>query len=112
MLLNHETPYACDTESYSSISEIILDRSKFMEAIGTMVETGGRSTGGTKFVKHVGLAYDAFRTKSGRRVDSFGDNDFVYFCSGHLHPPEEFGPGRGFVDGVYIFGEEEEADNG
>ncbi len=107
VLLNHETKYGCDTENFSSVSEIYIDKKRLKNAINNMIKDG--DTGGVKFIKHVGLAYDKFRTKDGRRVTSFGGPPFWYFCSGHLHKANEFGPGRGFVDdNIYIFGEEDD----
>jgi hypothetical protein len=70
------------------------------------------STGGVSFVKHVGVAYDTYRTKNGTLVSSFGGSEFTYFCSGHVHKQNEFGTGRGFVDTLYIFGEEAELSSG
>jgi hypothetical protein len=106
VLLNHETPWACDTSSESSVSEVILDRTALKDAINNYLQT--ESTGDVSFVKHIDKAYDTYRAKDGTVVSSFGGNGFIYFCSGHLHKPNEFGMGRGFVDALYIFGEEED----
>lgn len=66
-----------------------------------------KSTKGVAFVKYVGRAYNNYRNKDGT-VSSFGN--FKYLCSAHVHRPNEFklGPNRGFVDTIYITGEETE----
>jgi hypothetical protein len=109
VLLNHETPWACDTvSSQSSVSEIIINKTSLKSAISNTILTG--NTGGVLFVEQVGKAYDKYRNKNGTLTTSFGGNPFTYFCSGHVHRPNEFGLGqnRGFVDTLYIFGEEED----
>ena len=108
VLLNHETPWACDTSSESSVSEVIINKTSLKVAITNMIQTG--FTGGVPFVKHVGKAYNRYRNKNGTSVGSFLGNAFAYFCSGHAHRPDEFGLGanRGFVDTLYIFGKEED----
>jgi hypothetical protein len=108
VLLNHETPWACDTSSQSSISEIVINKPSLKSAISNTILTG--NTGGVSFVERVGKAYNKYRNKNGTSTTSFGGNMFTYFCSGHVHRPNEFGLGqnRGFVDTLYIFGEEED----
>ena len=110
VLLNHETPWACDTLSESSVSEVILDRTALKDTINNYLQTG--STGGVSFVKHIDKAYDTYRAKDGSIISSFGGSEFTYFCSGHLHKPNKFGMGRGFVDALYIFGEDEDFSSG
>ena len=73
--------------------------------LSTLVQS--KSTKGVAFVKYVGRAYNNYRNKDGT-VSSFGN--FKYLCSAHVHRPNEFelGPNRGFVDTIYITGEETE----
>ena len=98
VLLNHETPWACDTSSQSSVSEIIIDKTSLKSAINNTILTG--NTGGVAFVEKVGKAYNKYQNKDGTSATSFGGNPFAYFCSGHVHRPNEFGLplNRGFVD--------------
>lgn len=58
------------------------------------------------------LAYDSFRLKDGSiaNVKDFGV--FKWFCSGTVHKAHTFGCNSGFVDEMYIFGEEAPADWG
>ena len=113
VLLNHETPWGCDTTSMSSsVSELTIDKISLKSAINNMINKN--SAAGVSFVKQAGKAYNKYRIKDGTSVESFGGNPFTYFCSGHVHLPDEFGlgEGRGFVDELYIFGEEEDASGG
>ena len=99
VLLNHETPYGCDTT-----------KAALKSAIYNVITTG--ATQGVSFVVSMGRAYDTFRTKSGVKVTSFGGSALKWFCSGHVHEADTFGPGMGFVDRMYIFGEEAPASTG
>ncbi|KAL7521998.1 hypothetical protein ACHAWX_007140 [Stephanocyclus meneghinianus] len=110
VLLNHEAPYDCDTKSNAAVSELILSKAAFLSAIRNIITTG--STQGVNFVTSIGLAYNSYRTKDGTLVNNFGGNAFKWFCSGKVHKPEAFGPRTGFVDQLYIFGEEADATGG
>ena len=61
VLLNHETPWACDTSSESSVSEVILDRTALKDAINNYLQT--ESTGDVSFVKHIDKAFDWTQTE-------------------------------------------------
>jgi hypothetical protein len=103
-------PYGCDTQSNAAVSQLILSKAAFLSAIRNIITTG--STQGVNFVTSIGLAYNSYRTKDGTLVNNFGGNAFKWFCSGKVHKPEAFGPGTGFVDQLYIFGEEAAASGG
>lgn len=103
-------PYDCDTKSNAAVSELILSKAAFLSAIRNIITTG--STQGVNFVTSIGLAYNSYRTKDGTLVNNFGGNAFKWFCSGKVHKPEAFGPRTGFVDQLYIFGEEADATGG
>ncbi|KAL3764667.1 hypothetical protein ACHAW5_000298 [Stephanodiscus triporus] len=99
VLLNHETPWGCDTASMSSsVSDLTIDKTSLKSAINNMINKN--SAAGVSFVKQAGKAYNKYWSKNGTSVESFG-----------VHLPDEFGlgEGRGFVDTLYIFGEEEDA---
>eukprot|EP00804_Cyclotella_cryptica_P000220 CCRYP_016193-RA/>CCRYP_016193-RA protein AED:0.08 eAED:0.08 QI:176/1/1/1/0.93/0.81/16/2046/995 len=110
VLLNHEAPYDCDTKNNAAVSELILSKDAFLAAIRNIINTG--STQGVNFVTSVGLAYNSYRTKDGTLVNKFAGNAFKWFCSGKVHKPAVFGSGTGFVDQLYIFGEEADASGG
>ncbi|MBA3484004.1 MAG: hypothetical protein H0T51_19545 [Pirellulales bacterium] len=98
--VNHETGDA-------SISEVNLNLSSFRAAIGNMI-TGG-STGGVSFVTSAQQAYDRWTNDGGATWIDTADattTTFSRFCSGQSYEPGAFGPDRGFVDNIYITGEE------
>lgn len=100
-------PYDCDTKSDSSVTDLIISKTSFLDAVRNTITTG--TTQGVQFVNSMGLAYDAFRTKDGTSVNKFGGSAFKWFCSGKVHKANTFGTNKGFVDQMYIFGEEASA---
>lgn len=98
--VNHETADA-------SISEVNLDLAALKTAIDNVIVSG--STGGVTFVASARQAYDRWSANGGTSWTNTADTSntsFVRFCSGQAHPPHPFGADRGFVDEVYIAGEE------
>lgn len=98
--LNHETADA-------AISEINLELSSFQTAVGNVIRTG--ATGGGSFVQSARIAYDRWSNNGGATylpVVDLTSTSFYRFCSGQSYGPDTFGPGRGFVDPVYVTGEE------
>lgn len=92
------------------MSELIISKSSFLSAIQkTIAGAGGVDF---DFVNSMNIAYDSFRTKDGTTVNSFGGASFKWFCSGKVHKANTFGTNRGFVDQIYIFGEEAPASGG
>ena len=89
--VNHETTDA-------KISEVDVDKSSLKAAIQTMITNG--STGGVSFVKNARLAYESTNLASG------SSRIFCRFCSSQAYAPHTFGTNRGFVDQLYITGEE------
>ena len=98
--VNHET-------SDATISEVNLSLSSFQVAISNMISGG--STGGVTFVSSARQAYDRWSGNGGATwINTSGPSNtsFAWFCSGQFHSANAFGAGRGFVDDVYITGEE------
>jgi Cu+-exporting ATPase len=98
--VNHET-------SDASISEVDLDLINLRVAIDNMIHTG--STGGVRFVLSARQAYDRWSNDGGvgfTDVASVSDTSFSLFCSGQAYAPHTFGADRGFVDQLYLTGEE------
>eukprot|EP00970_Alexandrium_tamarense_P016534 scaffold6744_cov103-Alexandrium_tamarense.AAC.1 len=110
VFVNHETPYDCDIKTDSSVSEIIISKANLKSAINNVLTSG--TTGGVSFINSIGLAYENFRDKNGNFVSGFGGKAFKWFCSGQVHKADTFGSGYGFVDRMYIFGEEADASAG
>ena len=98
--MNHETGDA-------TISELNLNRGTFQTAIGNMISGG--TTGGVSFVSSAQQAYDRWSNDGGttwtNTVD-FSNTSFYRFCSGQPYEPDTFGLGHGFIDSIYITGEE------
>jgi len=98
--VNHEN-------SDSTISEVNLNLASFQAAIGNMI--GGGTTGGVSFVQSAQQAYGRWTDDGGsawiETVD-VSTTSFYSFCSGQSYRPDTFGAGRGFVDDIYITGEE------
>lgn len=107
MLVNHESHVggSCDSNP-ASVSEVLLDKAKLQVAINNVIQSASGSTGGVSFVNSIGRAYDLFRNKDGMLVSSFGGREFERFCSGQVFEADTYGPNIGFVDRLYIFGEE------
>ena len=98
--VNHEIADA-------SISEVTIDLSAFRNAIRNVINS--ETTGGSSFVTSARQAYDRWSSDGGANWSNTTDTsttNFEKFCSGQSYLPNTFGPGRGFVDNVYITGEE------
>jgi hypothetical protein len=98
--INHET-------SDAAISEVNLNRPNFQAAITNMI--AGGTTGGVSFVSSAQQAYDRWSASGGTSWTNTTDTSntsFFRFCSGQSYSANTFGPGRGFVDNLYITGEE------
>ncbi len=99
--LNHET-------SDATISQVDIDLANFRTAIDNVIRNG--STGGVRFVNSAQQAYRRWSDDAGASwIETTGPSNTVFrdFCSGQYYRPNTFGQGRGFVDNLYITGEEE-----
>ena len=97
--VNHEI-------SDATISEVNLDLASFKTAIANTIASG---TPGVTFVNSARQAYDRWTSNGGQtwtNTSSPANTAFNRFCSGQSYLPNTFGPGRGFVDNIYITGEE------
>jgi len=104
VLVNHETADA-------AISEVDLDLPGLQTAISNMISSG--NTGGGGFVDSARQAYDRWSSDAGgswTTTSSTSNTSFSRFCSSQAYAADTFGTDRGFVDEVYITGEE--ASNG
>lgn len=100
--LNHE-------RSDASISEILVDLGQFQSAIGNVITNGGGNTGGVSFVTSAKQAYNRWSDDGGASwiaTTGTSNTSFSRFCSGQSYSPNTFGIGRGFVDDIFITGEE------
>jgi hypothetical protein len=98
--VNHET-------SDAAVSEVNLSLGNFRTAIRNVINTG--VTGGVTFVNSARIGYDQWSANGGSSFTATPDltaTAFSRFCSGQLHEADTFGAGRGFVDNIYITGEE------
>lgn len=98
--VNHET-------SDASISEVDLDFVNLQNAILNVINSG--TTGGVSFVLSARQAYDRWSDNGGAswtNTSSASNTSFYRFCSGQAFAPDTYGPDRGFVDQVYMTGEE------
>jgi hypothetical protein len=98
--INHET-------SDASVSEVNLDLANFQSAIRNVITSN--NTGGVGFVTSAQQAYSRWTANGGNTWTNTSSNTttaFQRFCSGQSYVPDAFGPGRGFVDNIYITGEE------
>jgi hypothetical protein len=98
--VNHEI-------SNAPISEVNLDLVSFQTAISNMINNG--NTGGGSFVTSARQAYDRWSDDGGATwtvTTDTSNTGFSRFCSGQSYNPNTFGAGRGFVNDVYITGEE------
>ena len=62
-----------------------------------------------------GLAVDTIYNRAGDDVDSPDDLDYAglnRLCSGTFYPPNQFGPGLGFADPIYLTSEEQSSASG
>ena len=98
--VNHE-------KSDASISEVRLDLANFKNAISNTISSG--STGGGSFVTSARQAYERWTGDGGTtwaNTSNTSNTNFYRFCSGQSYSPNTFGTDRGFVDEIYITGEE------
>lgn len=89
------------------ISEVNMDLADLQTAIGNMISGG--TTGGVTFVVSARQAYDRWSDDGGSTFIPTSDTSntsFDRFCSGQAYAPDTFGIDRGFVDEIYITGEE------
>ncbi|MAE63604.1 MAG: hypothetical protein CMJ18_04980 [Phycisphaeraceae bacterium] len=109
--VNHETGNA-------AISRVDVDLERFQQAVDSMIDDGATAFP-LSFVTGMGYAYDRIFDGSYHAVDdpnpvaegtpaivNYGNANFDGFCSGSSYVPHAFGTDRGFVDPVYITGEE------
>ncbi len=97
--VNHEI-------SDATISEVNLNLNNFKTAIRNTINSG---TPNVSFVESARQAYDRFSTDGGASWIATSDpstTNLNRFCSGQSYLPHTFGTNRGFVDNVYITGEE------
>ena len=100
LLVNHEIGDA-------AISEVNLSLTSFQTAVSNTISGG--STGGVTFVNSARQAYDRWSSDGGANwtnTTNTSNTSFSRFCSGQSYTPDTFGAGRGFVDDIYITGEE------
>lgn len=98
--INHENTDA-------TISEVNLGLADFRLAIDNIMSMG--TAGGIRFVQSASQAYDRWSNDGGVNwveTMSPSNTSFYRFCSGQSYAPNTFGKGRGFVDSIYITGEE------
>jgi len=98
--VNHET-------FDSSISEVDLNLASLQTAINNMINSD--NTGGVAFVISARQAYDRWSADGGASWTNTSNNSntsFYRFCSGQAWAPDTYGTNRGFVDEIYITGEE------
>jgi len=91
----------------ATISEVDIDLANFKTAISNTIHSG--STGGGSFVTSARQAYDRWSSNGGTtwtNTSGPSNTSFARFCSGQSYAPNTFGVGRGFVDDIYITGEE------
>lgn len=94
------------------ISEVNVDLVALQDAIRNMINVG--TTGGGTFVLSARQAYDRWSDDGGVTFTSTSSNSntsFDRFCSGQSYAPHTYGTDRGFVDEIYITGEEFAAGN-
>lgn len=102
--INHERGEA---GPLANISEVNLDLLSFQDAIDNMIVSG--NIGDVRFVDSARQAYDRWSDDGGATwtdTDNWNTTKFKWFCSGQSYLANTFGPDRGFVDGIYINGEE------
>ena len=91
----------------ATISEVDLNLAQFQTAIRNMIGSG--ATGGVSFVESARQAYGRWTADGGSHWTDTVDistTSFYRFCSSQSYRLDTFGPGRGFVDNIYITGEE------
>ena len=98
--VNHET-------SDAAVSEVDVDVANLRVAINNTIASG--NPGGVKFVLAARQAYRRWSANQGStwtNTSSTSNTSFSRFCSGQAYEADTFGPDRGFVDPIYITGEE------
>src|SRR4051794_2152574 len=98
--INHEL-------SDATVSEVNLNLGTFQTAIHNVIGSG--NTGGVSFVTSAQQAYGRWTANGGSAwttTTGVSNTSFDHFCSGQSYKPDAFGVGRGFVDNVYVTGEE------
>ena len=98
--VNHEV-------SDATISEVDLNLANLKTAIGNTISRG--NTGAVSFVASAQQAYQRWTSDGGSSWSATSDvsnTDFSRFCSGQSYLPNTFGDDRGFVDSIYLTGEE------
>jgi len=111
IFINHETTPA-------SISRLELDLSDFQQAIASTIDSGATAFP-SSIATAMGFAYDTIfddtyhamtnpnPVASGTiAVANYGNSNFSRFCSGSSYLAESFGTDRGFVNQMYMTGEE------
>lgn len=101
-----------------AISGLTLELAAFQQALQSTID-GGVTPMPAQFVDRMGFAYDSiydgsYHAKTGPNpvatgtlgVAAYGQQNFRRFCSGTTHRANTFGLDRGFVDPIYITGEE------
>jgi hypothetical protein len=112
IFVNHES------SSDAAISRVDVDLNTFRQAINSTID-GGVTPFPTSFVTGMGYAYNTIFDGGYHAISNpapvatgtvavglYGNANFSRFCSGTSYMPESFGTNRGFVDQVYITGEE------
>lgn len=98
--INHENTDA-------TVSEVNLNLANFQTAIRNVISGG--TTGGVTFVNSAQQAYGRWSADGGGSWTTTSDvttTAFSRFCSSQSFLPNTFGTNRGFVDNIYINGEE------
>lgn len=109
--LNHET-------TPGAISRVVLDLANFEQAIQSTLDQG-QTNFPTTLLTEMGYSYSSIFdgtyhainnpnpvATGPEEVESYSDSNFARFCSGTSYAPNSFGPNRGFVDELYMTGEE------
>jgi hypothetical protein len=98
--INHEVTDA-------AVSEVNLNLASFQTAIRNVITSG--TTGGVTFVTSAQQGYDRWSNDGGNSwtpTTDVSNTAFTRFCSSQSFLPNTFGTNRGFVDHIYINGEE------
>jgi hypothetical protein len=106
-------PYECDIKNDASVTSLILSRSSFISTIQNILSGNSKELNNNNIITSMSLAYNTFRLKDGSLATQKDfKTPFQWFCSGSIHKPNKFGDNTGFVDQLYIFGEEAPAEWG
>ncbi len=98
--INHEI-------SDATVSEVNLNLANLQIAIRNVINTN--ATGGVTFVTSAQQAYDRWTANDGASwttTSNTSNTTFARYCSSQSFKPHTFGTNRGFVDDIYITGEE------